>query len=250
MSGPAVSSDVEGWDEFGPSSDSNELVDDSFEEDDNRNTDEDEEFSESVEDAAEGAANSAHGTSEEALIETYNSGIKEMEKLGLTDIGNLASWTLSSFKQNNGVEALKDDSPLTFWQSDGPQPHHIDIHFSKRVSVERISFFTDYLVDESYTPNKVSVSTGTGYHDLMQLALLESEEARGWVHIPLNNIREDGVIKTFLIRFTILGNLQNGKDTHLRSLKVYSPTGDNIGNQLAGEVGFTSIAMKSESMIR
>lgn len=210
-----------------------------------------EDYDEEGEREEEEERSTAGQNTSEALVETFNSGVKEMEAMGLSDISNLASWTLSSYKSTNGIAALQDDSPLSFWQSDGPQPHNIDIHFSKRVSVERISFFTDYLVDESYTPSKVTVSTGTGYHDLMQLAYLEMDDARGWVHIPLNNIREDGVIKTFLIRFTIISNLQNGKDTHLRALKVYSPVEkNNSSKQLSGEIGFTSIAMLSESMVR
>ncbi|PBP15402.1 anaphase promoting complex subunit 10, partial [Diplocarpon rosae] len=43
--------------------------------------------------------------------------------LGLKEIGNLASWTVSSCKPGCGVEALRDDDTGLFWQSDGPQPH-------------------------------------------------------------------------------------------------------------------------------
>ncbi len=36
--------------------------------------------------------------------------------LGLKEIGNLASWTVSSCKPGCGVEALRDDDTNLFWQ--------------------------------------------------------------------------------------------------------------------------------------
>jgi hypothetical protein len=36
--------------------------------------------------------------------------------LGLKEIGNLASWTVSSSKPGCGVEALRDDDTSLFWQ--------------------------------------------------------------------------------------------------------------------------------------
>jgi hypothetical protein len=38
------------------------------------------------------------------------------EALGLKEIGNLASWTVSTFKPGCGVEALRDDDMGLFWQ--------------------------------------------------------------------------------------------------------------------------------------
>ena len=36
--------------------------------------------------------------------------------LGLKEIGNLASWTVSSYKPGFGVQELRDDDPQMFWQ--------------------------------------------------------------------------------------------------------------------------------------
>lgn len=36
--------------------------------------------------------------------------------LGLKEIGNLASWTVSTFKPGCGVDALRDDNTDMFWQ--------------------------------------------------------------------------------------------------------------------------------------
>lgn len=37
--------------------------------------------------------------------------------IGLKEIGNLASWTVSSCKPGCGVEALRDEDTSLFWQS-------------------------------------------------------------------------------------------------------------------------------------
>ena len=43
------------------------------------------------------------------------------------EVGDLAVWTLSSAKHGNGVDQLRDDLITTFWQSDGHQPHLVNI---------------------------------------------------------------------------------------------------------------------------
>lgn len=40
----------------------------------------------------------------------------DMTALGLKEIGNLASWTVSSCKPGCGVEALRDEDTTLFWQ--------------------------------------------------------------------------------------------------------------------------------------
>lgn len=114
-----------------------------------------------------------------------------MEGLGLVDIGNLASWSVSSHKAGLGVEALCDDDPLKFWQSDGPQPHYIDIHFSKRVSIERLSIYMDYAMDESYTPSKIQVLSGTGFHSLQEVVVIDLLEPQGWICIVMDSLRDE-----------------------------------------------------------
>mmetsp|Transcript_8707 Transcript_8707/g.11460 ORF Transcript_8707/g.11460 Transcript_8707/m.11460 type:complete len:81 (-) Transcript_8707:341-583(-) len=68
------------------------------------------------------------------------------------EIGDLAVWTLSSAKPGNGVEQLRDNSINTFWQSDGGQPHFVNIQFLKKMKVQEIALYLDFRTDESYTP--------------------------------------------------------------------------------------------------
>lgn len=181
----------------------------------------------------------------------YDAGKQEMEALGLVDVGHLASWKVSSYKAGFGVEALLDDNAMTFWQSDGAQPHHIDLHFAKRITIRQISLYTDFSLDESYTPSKVVLMAGTGFHDLQVVSTLTLSEPQGWTHLMLDDIRSDGVIKAFLVRIAIVANHQNGKDTHIRALKVYSPARVAPPASLDdGVIGFTSIELLSESTIR
>ncbi|RDL35468.1 uncharacterized protein BP5553_07399 [Venustampulla echinocandica] len=145
--------------------------------------------------------------------------------LGLKEIGNLASWTVSSSKPGCGVEALRDEDTNLFWQSDGPQPHHLNIHFSRLVSVRCIRVYLDFQADESYTPTRITILAGTGYHDLIPFSSLEFERPVGWTDVPLEHVGggADGkTLRAFLVQVRVVENHQNGKDTHVRGLKVYA----------------------------
>lgn len=166
------------------------------------------------------------------------------------DIGPLGSWSVSSNKLGSGVKELREDTPASFWQSDGPQPHYLDIHFSKRVTISRLSLFTDYILDESYTPSKITVLSGNGFHDLIEVITLDLNQPTGWNHVVFDEMSAKGEgLKTFLIRLLIVSNHQHGKDTHLRAVKVYSPqTTHSIDNSILGP--FTSQVLLAESTIR
>lgn len=53
-----------------------------------------------------------------------------------------------------GVEQLRDDSYDSYWQSDGPQPHLVNIQFRRKTTIQDVCIYTDYKADESYTPNR------------------------------------------------------------------------------------------------
>jgi hypothetical protein len=55
--------------------------------------------------------------------------------LRLRDLSSEAVWTLSTCKQGFGIQQLLDRRTTTYWQSDGPQPHMIDIQFLRRTAV-------------------------------------------------------------------------------------------------------------------
>ena len=101
----------------------------------------------------------------------------------------------------------------TYWQSDGSQPHFINIEagiwgvlprhgmhgrpallnqcsrwfsqFSKRQPVALMSFYIDYNIDESYTPKKIVIRVGSCTHDVVEVVSVEFNEPSGWVDIDL-----------------------------------------------------------------
>jgi hypothetical protein len=151
-------------------------------------------------------------------------GDPSFDTTGLKEIGNLASWTVSTCKPGCGVQALRDDDTNLFWQSDGPQPHHINIHFSRFVSIISIRIFLDFESDESYTPTRIVLLAGTGYHDLIAFSTLEFQQPKGWIDVPLEGVgggSDGNTLRAFLVQVKIVENHQNGKDTHVRGLKIY-----------------------------
>jgi hypothetical protein len=56
----------------------------------------------------------------------------------IREVGLLAVWTVTSAKPGNGVELLRDGREDTYWQSDGSQPHLVNIQFQKKVRHHRI----------------------------------------------------------------------------------------------------------------
>lgn len=144
---------------------------------------------------------------------------------GLKEIGSLASWTVSTCKPGSGVEALRSDDTNLFWQSDGPQPHHLNIHFSRLVSILSIRIYLDFEADESYTPTRLLFLAGTGYHDLLAFAQLQFLEPKGWIDVDLSNVGggpQGNELRCFLVQLRVMENHQNGKDTHVRGLKIYA----------------------------
>ena len=154
----------------------------------------------------------------------------------LREIGHDAVWSLSTAKPGNGVEQLRDDNPETFWQSDGQQPHQVNIQFPKKVKVSQIRLYGSYKVDESYTPSCISVRIGTCLHDLQEIHVVDLKEPDGWVTINLvkppnpptvpdttctvRDLDYGGAvdyIRTHCIQLAILANHQNGRDTHVRT---------------------------------
>jgi len=141
----------------------------------------------------------------------------------LREIGDQAVWTLSTAKPGNGVEQLRDNNLDTYWQSDGTQPHLINIQFHKKMRIEEVALFTDYKLDESYTASKISVREGTDLYDLHEVKVVDLEEPSGWVKVKVEGKRPGEVLRAHFLQIAIIANHQNGKDTHMRQIKVFGP---------------------------
>uniref|UniRef100_A0A9L0RDG5 Anaphase-promoting complex subunit 10 n=2 Tax=Equus TaxID=9789 RepID=A0A9L0RDG5_HORSE len=102
---------------------------------------------------------------------------KQLERTGtVREIGSQAVWSLSSCKPGFGVDQLRDDNLETYWQSDGSQPHLVNIQFRRKTTVKTLCIYADYKSDESYTPSKISVRVGNNFHNLQEIRILEAAD--------------------------------------------------------------------------
>lgn len=123
--------------------------------------------------------------------------------IGLRDISSLATWTLSSSKPGCALAQLRHPSPSHFWQSDGPQPHTLTLHFFKLVAIVKMRVYLDFDLDESYTPTKMRFFAGMSEGGLVEFATWEVqdqvdpetgettsgvENVRGWIDISLRGV--------------------------------------------------------------
>lgn len=112
----------------------------------------------------------------------------------MRDIGALASWTASSSKQGCTTHELKAPNTNLFWQSDGPLPHHLNIHFPKIVDVVAIRLFLDHDRDESYTPITVEWHAGMGYYGLAHWGTSTFNKPTGWFWADMSGV-DDSLIR-------------------------------------------------------
>ena len=183
------------------------------------------------------AQGTAEGTdSKVTLLPEFNEKLRE--------IGHQAIWSLSSCKPGFGIEQLRDGNFETYWQSDGP--HYVNIQFRRKTLVENICIYTDYKSDESYTPSKISIRAGNSIQDLHQIELVELDEPCGWLVVPVGG-NTDRPLKTFMLQIAILTNHQNGRDTHLRQIKLHAPSNEVISEKIPH---YTSIECAMFSTLR
>lgn len=132
---------------------------------------------------------------------------------------------------------MLDNNTDTYWQSDGPQPHLVNIMFRRKTPVSHLAIYTDLKADESYTPSRISIRTGTHFNDLVELKQFDLKDPSGWYVIELNSVVQvdpsvttpiPKVVKTFMVQVAVLLNHQNGRDTHIRQIKIFGPRQQNV----------------------
>lgn len=152
-----------------------------------------------------GSTVSDPGTLEEqSLLESVQQAVEDQKYLqGLREISSLATWTLSSAKPGCALAQLRYPSPSQFWQSDGPQPHTLTLHFFKLVAIVKMRVYLDFLLDESYTPTKMKFFAGMSEGALVEFGSWQAvettdpetgevrssvESIRGWLDVPLKGV--------------------------------------------------------------
>jgi len=123
------------------------------------------------------------------------------------------------------------------------------------VRIHEITIYTDFKLDESYTPSKISIRVGSTFHDLQEIHVHDLNEPSGWVTIlPPSVCTAEGeggtekVLRTHFIQVAILANHQNGRDTHIRQIKIYTPR-RHLGQQMIQQE-FSSVAFQQYAVLR
>lgn len=166
----------------------------------------------------------SHMTAEK-LATRFLQGLQLFDSDSTHNVNHLAHWKPSSFKVGNSIDNALDDNPETFWQSDGIQPHQLDISFSKRIEIVLIAFYFSLIADESYTPRLVKIYVGHGPSDALFYKTLEVRNVNGWVALTFeDNRRSDSLLKCQFIKIVFPVNHENGKDTHLRGIRIFAPS--------------------------
>lgn len=133
----------------------------------------------------------------------------------------------------------------TYWQSDGKLPHLVNIQFRRKTVVRDLCIYIDHRLDESYTPCRISVRAGSNFNDLQEVEVVELNEPHGWVRIMTKDIN-DSPLKTYMLQIAVITNHRNGRDTHMRQVKVHSPVDKK--NSLIGI--FSCVEMRQFTIIK
>ncbi|KAL4596308.1 hypothetical protein ACB092_12G154900 [Castanea dentata] len=166
----------------------------------------------------------------------------------LREMGKKAAWSVSSCKPGNGVSALRDENLETYWQSDGAQPHLVNIQFQKKVMLQLVVLYVDCKLDESYTPSKISIRVGNGFDNLKEVKTVELDKPSGWIHLSLSgNDPRETFVNTIMLQIAVLSNHLNGRDAHVRQIKVYGPQPNPIPHE---PFHFTSREFVTYSLVR
>ncbi|XP_017775981.1 PREDICTED: anaphase-promoting complex subunit 10 isoform X1 [Nicrophorus vespilloides] len=169
------------------------------------------------------------------------------------EVGCHAIWSLSSCKPGFGVDQLRDERCDTYWQSDGQLPHLVNIQFQRKTTVSDIYIYTDYKLDESYTPSRISIRVGTHFNDLQEIEVIilsePSDGVSGWVHIPIKDLSEKP-IRMFMVQIAVTSNHQNGRDTHMRQIKIHSPSEENHNVAINNFNNFSTVDFQQFATIR
>jgi len=97
---------------------------------------------------------------------------------------------------------------------------------------------------------------GSHFNDLTELQQVDLNEPSGWIIIHLQEpsgsdteLTTASAVRAFMIQIAVLSNHQNGRDTHLRHIKIHSPVYDATGSTRR-QPTFTTVHMQQYATIR
>ncbi|WUR03528.1 anaphase-promoting complex subunit 10 [Vairimorpha necatrix] len=120
---------------------------------------------------------------------------------------------LSSYKKNNSLKELISNEMSEYWATDDSLPHGIQIKFHKLTYVEEIRLFLSFSQDDSYTPKEIEIRTGMTLSTMESILVVTLMEPEGLLSLSVKQV-------CFYLQIIILSNHQEGKDSHIRNLKI------------------------------
>jgi Anaphase-promoting complex, subunit 10 (APC10) len=204
----------------------------------------------------------ADNTEEQSFLESAQQEAEDAKQLiGLRDISSLATWTLSSAKPGCALPQLRNPNPNLFWQSDGPQPHTLTLHFFKLVAIVKMRIYLDFDLDESYTPTKMKFYAGMSEGGLVEFGnwqVLESidpqtgepksniDGVRGWIDVPLKGVggREARYYEVVEQDEMDLDEVDGSTQAERTALRAFSPSG-GVGKRVNGEAEAAGDVLKA-----
>lgn len=165
----------------------------------------------------------------------------------MTDVTNLGFWKVSTSRPGNGIYNALNDNPMTFWQSDGGQPHEIRVVFGMVLDISLVAIYLSLDTDESYTPRLFKIYAGHGPADAELYKTFVVERMNGWLGIRFSDNRHDSKLRCQYIKLVFPINHENGKDTRVRGIRVFArPDKPNV-EEISGPVrnsGFPNFSGK------
>lgn len=122
---------------------------------------------------------------------------------------------LSSAKRGYGLKELISESAIDYWSTDDNLPHYIHITFAAKTYVYSVNMLLSFNEDESYTPEKIAVHFNGKQKNFVL------NEPDGMKEFPINEF-------VFDIYVVISSNHSEGKDSHVRTLKVMESPSEEI----------------------
>lgn len=122
---------------------------------------------------------------------------------------------LSSSKNSHGLAELLSSDNRNFWATEGTLPHYIEISFPKKTFVTHIDISLNYNEDDSYTPSNIEIRTGMFRESTKVVTNIHLDEPDGVTCLKIDQ-------ECFIILIIILANHQDGRDSKIRNLKVFS----------------------------
>lgn len=128
---------------------------------------------------------------------------------------------LSSAKKYHGLKELLSKDIDNFWHTEGNLPHFIEISFPKKTFVSAIELTLMYSLDDSYTPYNIEIRAGMIKSDMSVVLNTLLVEPEGPTSLEINR-------ECFFIQVVVVLNHQEGRDTHIRGLRMFDEFREQI----------------------